>query len=339
MAATRGSAFTTNKKNMEVESVSTQSTTLLSRMKKAVVWVVSILTVVIALKTAMHWELSGAWFAARSFLSSGWAALYRVSGENDVYMQLVIFPIVTNVVFVLVNSFFAFLDLTGRPAFLVKYKIQEAKALPVNWQTYKKTIVRSALNSTVTSAVFQLTVYPLFVLRGTASGYELPSFRTVVANLFVCMVAVEIFFFYSHWLFHYPPLYKMVHKTHHEWIAPVGIASIYCHPLEHCFVNLLPVAAGPLITGAHMSVSLLWFSLVIISTTINHSGYHFPFLPSSESHDFHHAKFNQCYGVFGILDRLHNTDLKFRASKAYTRHTILLGLKPANQLYPDKKDT
>ena len=83
----------------------------------------------------------------------------------------------------------------------------------------------------------------------------------------------------------------MVHKTHHEWIAPVGIASIYCHPLEHCFVNLLPVAAGPLITGAHMSVSLLWFSLVIISTTINHSGYHFPFLPSSESHDFHHAKY------------------------------------------------
>ncbi len=79
-----------------------------------------------------HRELSGAWFAARSFLSSGWAALYRVSGENDVYMQLVIFPIVTNVVFVLVNSFFAFLDLTGRPAFLVKYKIQEAKALPVS---------------------------------------------------------------------------------------------------------------------------------------------------------------------------------------------------------------
>ncbi len=92
-------------------------------------------------------------------------------------------------------------------------------------------------------------------------------------------------------LFHYPALYKLVHKTHHEWTAPVGIASIYCHPLEHYFVNLLPVAAGPLIVGAHMSVSLLWFTLVIISTTINHSGYHFPFLPSSEWHDFHHARY------------------------------------------------
>ncbi len=71
--------------------------------------------------------------------------------------------------------------------------------MQVNWQTYKKTIVRTALNSTVTSLVFQLTVYPLFVMRGTASGYELPSFRTAVANLFVCMVAVEVFFFYSHW--------------------------------------------------------------------------------------------------------------------------------------------
>ena len=34
--------------------------------------------------------------------------------------------------FVLVNSFFAFLDLTGKPEFLVKYKIQEEKSVPVS---------------------------------------------------------------------------------------------------------------------------------------------------------------------------------------------------------------
>ncbi len=92
----------------------------------------SIMSACLHILPPTHRELSGAWFTARSLLSSGWAALYRVSGENDVYMQLVIFPIATNFMFVLVNSFFAFLDLTGKPAFLVKYKIQEAKALPVS---------------------------------------------------------------------------------------------------------------------------------------------------------------------------------------------------------------
>ena len=42
--------------------------------------------------------------------------------------------------------------------------------------------------------------------------------------------------------------------------------------------------------GAHASVGLLWYIMVILITSVHHSGYHFPFLPSSESHDFHHAK-------------------------------------------------
>lgn len=60
-------------------------------------------------------------------------------------------------------------------------------------------------------------------------------------------------------LFHHPKLYKWVHKTHHEWTAPVGVSSIYCHPLEHAVVNLFPVVAGPALTGSHLSVAWLWY--------------------------------------------------------------------------------
>lgn len=37
----------------------------------------------------------------------------------------------------------------------------------------------------------------------------------------------------SHRLIHHPLLYKHIHKKHHEWTAPVGIVSIYAHPIEH----------------------------------------------------------------------------------------------------------
>lgn len=47
------------------------------------------------------------------------------------------------------------------------------------------------------------------------------------------------------------------------------------------------------------------------------------------------VRFNQCYGVVGILDYLHGTDILFRESGAYKRHTLLLGLTPAKELYPD----
>ena len=37
-----------------------------------------------------------------------------------------------------------------------------------------------------------------------------------------------------------------------------------------------------------------------------------------QSHDFHHLKFTQCYGVLGILDYLHGTDSMFRLVISYT---------------------
>ena len=91
-------------------------------------------------------------------------------------------------------------------------------------------------------------------------------------------------------LCHHRLLYKYIHKTHHEWTAPVGIVSVYCHPLEHVVVNLMPVCAGPVLMGSHLSVVLLWYSLAILNTTVSHCGYHLPFLPSPEGHDFHHLK-------------------------------------------------
>ena len=98
------------------------------------------------------------------------------------------------------------------------------------------------------------------------------------------------------------------HKQHHEWTASIGCTAIYADPVEHITSNLLPVMMGPYIMSSHLLVYWFWLFIAVHVTIQVHSGFHFPFTPSSEFHDFHHLKFNVNYGVLGFLDWWHGTD-------------------------------
>jgi methylsterol monooxygenase len=91
-------------------------------------------------------------------------------------------------------------------------------------------------------------------------------------------------------LLHSTYLYRFIHKRHHEWTAPIAVTAAYCHPVEHIFSNVLPLFLGPLIMGSHLATIWLWLLLSIMITLNDHSGYHLPFYPSPEPHDFHHLK-------------------------------------------------
>ncbi|XP_035205416.1 fatty acid hydroxylase domain-containing protein 2-like [Stegodyphus dumicola] len=144
------------------------------------------------------------------------------------------------------------------------------------------------INQILIGIPFGIFAYYLMVWRGYNSEKTLPTFQWVLFELIFCVLMEEAGFYYSHRLLHHPRIYKYIHKRHHEWTSPIAITAIYCHPVEHIFSNLVPPLLGPLVLGSHTATSWLWFAIAILSTLNAHSGFHFPFFPSPEAHDFHH---------------------------------------------------
>ncbi|GFS87409.1 fatty acid hydroxylase domain-containing protein 2 [Nephila pilipes] len=222
--------------------------------------------------------------------------------------------IVTTLFFWTIGLCYTFIDLTGKPKFLFKYKIQDNAPYPVSFS--------QVLNVTKQVIINQLIFIPcgvvfhyIMVWRGYDSGKTLPSFQRFVFELIFHSVMNEIIFYYTHRIMHHPSIYKSIHKLHHEWTTPIAISAIYCHPLEHVLSNIVTVIPSFIILGSHVSVWWFWFCIALLFTLNSHCGYNFPFMPSPEYHDYHHMKTNQNFGLLGFVDWLHGTNLSYRKRK------------------------
>ncbi|XP_003386944.1 PREDICTED: fatty acid hydroxylase domain-containing protein 2-like [Amphimedon queenslandica] len=314
----------------------------LEATKKGIFILSTALIVFVAISNSLQWHMEEFWGASKAFFVEKWAYIYYNFGyENFFVMYILGTSIYGLVVYTFINMLFGFVDVTGRPQIFKKYKIQDTKNFPVDPAKYKKCLQVVTFNSLLIGPLFLVVSSPIAYWRGLNCGYQLPTFPQVICQLIVFTVSVETGFYYMHRLFHHRSLYSRIHKIHHEWTAPISLASVYCHPIEHFCCNIFPIMLGPIILGTwfsnHLSAVWLWVAIAIVNTTFSHCGYHLPFLSSPEGHDFHHSKFNQNFGVLGILDRLHGTDNVFVNSIEHKRHFILLGLSSAKELVPDDK--
>ena len=73
------------------------------------------------------------------------------------------------------------------------------------------------------------------------------------------------------------------------------------HPLEFFLTDSIPKSVAPLLLGSHPVTLWLWHFLANLYTINSHSGYHLPFLPSNENHDYHHHRWEQNFGTFLVL--------------------------------------
>ncbi|KAK4906040.1 hypothetical protein LTR66_017755 [Elasticomyces elasticus] len=195
------------------------------------------------------------------------------------------------------------------PAFSQRHKIQPAPKQPTR-QDILRCFTVVAQNQ-ILSSVLHLTLLSVTSRAGSGSSYRIeksfPGAIEIIRDVVLSLLMREALFYYSHRLLHIPYLYVRIHKKHHRFTAPIGLAAQFAHPIEQIFANALPISLPPQLLHSHVLTFWIFLSFELFNTVTVHSGYDF-FHNKAKMHDLHHEKFNLNYGSVGLLDWVHGTN-------------------------------
>lgn len=88
-----------------------------------------------------------------------------------------------------------------------------------------------------------------FEVQYSFSLNDLPDWKTLMFNIFFCMLCEDFGFHFTHRFLHWKRIYPYIHKVHHTYVTTIGIAAEYSHPIEFIIGAALPGALGSLILG------------------------------------------------------------------------------------------
>ena len=130
--------------------------------------------------------------------------------------------------------------------------------------------------------------------------FGLPTIWQVVSAISFFLLVEDTCAYFLHRALHWGPLYKHIHKFHHTYTAPFGLAAEYGHPAETLLLGI-GFTSGPTIWSQtsntlHVFTMFVWLTVRLVTTVDTHSGYDFPwaihhFFPlwsGSDHHDLHH---------------------------------------------------
>ncbi|PIG87433.1 C-4 methylsterol oxidase [Aspergillus arachidicola] len=158
---------------------------------------------------------------------------------------------------------------------------------------------RARLSSNGSSRLF----HPMAQFCGLSTSIPFPSLWTMAYQIAIFFVMEDTWHYFFHRALHWGPLYKAIHKIHHQYSAPFGLAAEYASPIEVMILGFGTVSSPILwcaLTGnLHILTMYVWIVLRLFQAIDAHSGYEFPwslhhllpFWAGADHHDLHHEKF------------------------------------------------
>ncbi|GAA5990616.1 hypothetical protein JCM5350_001328 [Sporobolomyces pararoseus] len=214
-----------------------------------------------------------------------------------------------------------------------QYKIQDNKA-PTAKQQWDCT--KYVLKTHFSVELPQIYLFHPMATSVGMKTWEVPFpsfFREMVPQIALFFVLEDAWHYFSHRLLHHRSIYKHIHKLHHEFSAPFGLAAEYAHPIEILVLGLGTVGSPLLwcwLSGGNMHLITMyaWICLRLFQAVDAHSGYDFPWSlnkwfplwAGADHHDYHHSSFGDCYSTsFRHLDYFFGTDRKYHAAREKQR--------------------
>lgn len=187
-----------------------------------------------------------------------------------------------------------------------------------------KTIIAEIKNSFISILIFGAVIW-LVIWEGnqgntlaypTINKYGYPYF---FISIVLMILLHDTYFYWTHRLMHWGPLFKIAHKTHHFSNNPTPFAAYAFHPIEAIIeVGIIPLIA---FTIPYNINALLIFTLYSLGVNvIGHLGYEifpkgfasnklFKWHNTSTHHNMHHRLFKCNFGFyFNFWDRIMNTN-------------------------------
>jgi len=240
--------------------------------------------------------------------------------NDDRLWYCVVGCVIHMVLYWAINSILLYIDVNG---YLRHFKLDRKgpKQTQIDWTLLKKTWTEALFGQFVVGPLgFYFLIYPCakyFGMPSSDTALE-PNFFKLYLQFVGCTIFNEFYFYWAHRILHHKALYRHIHKQHHEYVATIGFAAEYSHPIEQVFSNYIPSIGACVFFGYHPLVFFFWLAWRLQETYEAHSGYafignfwHRVGLTNGSAcayHDHHHMKnqgnFSSSYldWIFGTQD-------------------------------------
>ncbi|ORX99222.1 putative C-4 methyl sterol oxidase Erg25 [Clohesyomyces aquaticus] len=182
-----------------------------------------------------------------------------------------------------------------------RYKLQQQK-IPTAYEQWQCAAL--VFFSHVTVELPQIWLFhPMCQFFGLSTSVPFPSIYKMAFQICLFFVLEDAWHYWTHRAMHWGPLYKNIHKIHHQYSAPFGLAAEYASPIEVMILGLgtvgVPIAWCAFTKDLHILTMYIWIVFRVFQAIDAHSGYDFPwslhqFIPfwaGAEHHDVHHERF------------------------------------------------